>query len=151
MALMRWNPWGEVLSIQKDVNSLFNDFFSGRDRDTALAETGEAWCCPLVDVSEADEEFIVRAELPGLSEKDVKVSITENTLSIRGEKKHSKEEKEKTFHRIERSYGAFERTFGLGTHVEPGKAKAMFKDGVLEIRLPKVGEEKAKEIPINKG
>ncbi len=148
MALVRWSPWGDVLSIQKDVNRLFNDFFSGSEHDSGLTERGNGWCCPLVDVSESENEFVLRAELPGLKMEDVKVSIDEHNLTIKGEKKLVKDEKEKTFHRMERSYGAFERSFSLSSKIDSGKAKATFRDGVLEIRLPKVGEAKRKEIPI---
>ncbi|MBN1503887.1 MAG: Hsp20/alpha crystallin family protein [Candidatus Eisenbacteria bacterium] len=149
MALVRWNPWGDVFSVQKEVNDLIHGFLSDDDRTGLPAQKGMVLWGPFVDVSETDEDFVVRAELPGIRQDDVKVSVDSNTLTIKGEKKLVKEEKEKTFHRMERSYGMFERTFSLSNRVDSTKAKASFKDGVLEIRLPKVGEAKTKEIPID--
>jgi len=149
MALVRWNPWGDVFSVQKEVNDLIHGFLSGQDRGDVPAKQDTMLWGPFVDVSETDEDFVVRAELPGTSQEDVKVSVDSNTLTIKGEKKLVREEKEKTYHRMERSYGTFERTFSLSNRVDSSKTKASFKDGVLEIRLPKVGEAKTKEIPID--
>jgi len=148
MALVRWNPWGDVFSIQREVNDLIHGILSGEDRGAPADEAGMLWG-PVVDVSESEDEFVVRAELPGIRQEDVKVSVDSNTMTIKGEKKLVREEKEKTYHRMERSYGTFERTFSLSNRVDSSKAKASFKDGVLEIRLPKVGEAKTKEIPID--
>lgn len=149
MALVRWNPWGDVFSVQKEVNDLIHGFLSGEDCGGVPAKQDAMLWGPMVDVSETDEDFVVRAELPGIGQEDVKVSVDSNTLTIKGEKKLVREEKEKTYHRMERSYGTFERTFSLSNRVDSSKAKASFKDGVLEIRLPKVGEANTKEIPID--
>jgi HSP20 family protein len=148
MALVRWNPWGDVFSVQKEVNDLIHGLLAIEDSG-ASGEKGVMLWGPLVDVSETDEDFVVRAELPGIAQEDVKVSVDSNTLTITGEKKLVREEKEKTYHRMERSYGTFERTFSLSNRVDSSNAKASFKDGVLEIRLPKVGETKTKDIPID--
>jgi HSP20 family protein len=147
MALVRWYPWGDVFAIQREVNDLIHGLLSCKDNDVPAEGNTMLWG-PAVDVSESDEEFVVRAELPGIAQEDVKVSVDSNTMSIKGEKKLVREEKEKTYHRMERSYGEFERTFSLSNRVDASKAKATFKDGVLEIRLPKVGEAKTKEIQI---
>jgi HSP20 family protein len=149
MALVRWNPWGDVFSVQKEVNDLIHGFFLSEDRGDVPAKQDVMLWGPVVDVSETDEDFVVRAELPGIGQDDVKVTVDSNTLTITGEKKLVREEKEKTYHRMERSYGTFERTFSLSNRVDSSKTKASFKDGVLEIRLPKVGEAKTKEIPID--
>ena len=148
MALVRWNPWGDVFSVQKEVNDLIHGLLGAEDSGASGENRVMLWG-PLVDVSETDEDFVVRAELPGIGQEDVKVSVDSNTLTIRGEKKLVREEKEKTYHRMERSYGTFERTFSLSNRVDSSNTKASFKDGVLEIRLPKVGETKTKDIPID--
>ncbi|UCD58800.1 MAG: Hsp20/alpha crystallin family protein, partial [Candidatus Hydrogenedentota bacterium] len=103
---------------------------------------------PAVDVVEHDDKMVVKAELPGMTEKDVDISVEENVLTIKGEKKTEEEKKEKSYHRLERSYGMFQRSFILPTWVTPDKAKASFKDGVLEIELPKSEEVKPKQVKI---
>jgi len=149
MALVRWDPWGDVFSVQREVNDLIHGFLTGEERGGVPATQALMLWGPVVDVSESEEEFIVRAELPGVAQEDVRVTADSNTLTIKGEKKLVREEKEKAYHRMERSYGTFERTFSLSNRVDSTKTKASFKDGVLEIRLPKVGEAKTKEIPID--
>ncbi len=149
MALVRWNPWGDVFAIQKEVNDLIHGFLSGQEHGGVPAKGDVMLWGPVVDVSETEVEFIVRAELPGISQEDVKVVADPNTLTIKGDKKLVRDEKEKTYHRMERSYGTFERTFSLSNRVDSTKATASFKDGVLEIKLPKAGEARTKEIPID--
>jgi HSP20 family protein len=148
MALVRWNPWKEALSVDEEADRMFGDLVSGRFGRWIHPERRDSYFSPVVDVSEVEDEYIIRAELPGINQEDVKVSVHDHTLSIKGEKKLQKEEKERNFHRVERSYGSFERTFSLGAGVDSGKAKAKFKDGVLEIRLAKAEEAKAKDITI---
>lgn len=149
MALVRWNPWRQALSVEEEADRLFGDLFSGRVNNRWFdPERADFFYSPVVDVSEADDEYIIRAELPGIKQDDVKVSVHDHTLTIKGEKKLEKEEKERNFHRMERSYGSFERTFSLGNMVDSGKAKAKFRDGILEIRLAKVEEAKAMDINI---
>ncbi len=104
---------------------------------------------PAVDIFEDGDDVVVKAEIPGIKKEDLDVTITENSLTISGEKKQEEEVKEKDYHRIERSYGSFSRSFRLPDNVKAGKAKANFKDGVLEIRLPKTKESKQKKIEIN--
>ncbi len=149
MALVRWNPWGDVFSIQREVNDLIHGFLSADESGGVPAKRDSMLWGPVVDVSETDADFIVRAELPGITQEDVKVSVDSNTLTIKGEKKLVREETENTYHRMERAYGTFERTFSLSNRVDSTNTKATFKDGVLEIRLPKVGEAKTKEVPID--
>lgn len=120
--------------------NLLHDFPFGE-----LPTEFEAGWTPRMDVSETDEHIEIKAELPGLEKKDIDISLDRDTLVIKGEKKHEKEEKWKTFHRIERSYGSFYRTLRLPTEVETGKIDATFKDGVLTIKLPK-SEESQKKI-----
>ena len=132
MALMRWRPMRDLLSIQEEVNRLFDEFFGRFPSRLDVFETG--WT-PSVDIRETKDDIIVEAELPGIKQDDVSVSITDNVLTIKGEKKQEKEVKEEQYHRIERSYGAFQRSFTLPTVVQADKARATFKDGVLKMRL----------------
>lgn len=148
MALMRWRPMRDLLSIQEEVNRLFDEFFGRFPSRLDIFETG--WS-PSVDIRETKDDIIVEAELPGIKQDDVSVSITDNVLTIKGEKKQEKEVKEEQYHRIERSYGAFQRSFTLPTVVQADKAKATFKDGVLKVVIPKAEEAKPKEIKIEVG
>ncbi|KPJ61033.1 MAG: hypothetical protein AMJ46_03390 [Latescibacteria bacterium DG_63] len=148
MALVRWNPWKEALSVDEEADRMFGDLVSGRLGRWFHPERRDSFFSPVVDISEVEDEYVIRAELPGIKQEDVKVSVHDNTLTIKGEKKLQKEEKEHNFHRMERCYGSFERSFVLGTKVDSGNAKAKFKDGILEIRLAKAEEAKAKDITI---
>jgi HSP20 family protein len=146
MAITRWRPFRDMVSIQDEMNKLFDDFFG---RPLARTEWTEGVWTPSVDVSEDKDNVIIKAEMPGMKKEDVKISVQNNVLILKGEKKQEKEEKEKNYHRIERSYGSFCRSFQLPTAVKTDKIKASYKDGVLNISLPKTEEVKPKEIPIN--
>ena len=146
MAIVRWKPFRDMVSIQDEMNRLFEDFFG--QTPTRAGWTNGAWN-PSVDVSEDKDSVIIRAEMPGMTKEDVKISIQDNVLTLKGEKKQEKEEKEKNYHRVERSYGSFCRSFQLPTSVKNDKVKASYKDGVLCVTLPKTEEVKPKEIPIN--
>lgn len=146
MALTRWQPLRDLLSFQDEMNRMFNRFF-----DTTLSEererTGINWY-PAIDVSEKDKEFVVYAELPGLKKDDIHLRYSNGALTIEGEREREKEEKDKKFHRVERAYGKFSRTFEVPAVIQSDKITANFKDGVLEIHLPKVEEETPKRIEI---
>ncbi|MDY6788022.1 MAG: Hsp20/alpha crystallin family protein, partial [candidate division WOR-3 bacterium] len=116
--------------------SLFDNYFS---EDT--------WA-PLIDIEENKDEFVITAELPGMKKDDIDISIDNNTLVISGEKEAKEEKKEKTYHRIERSYGKFYRAVSVPRHIDPEKIKAGFEDGVLEVKLPKSEKAKSKKIEI---
>jgi HSP20 family protein len=146
MAITRWRPFRDLVSIQDEMNRLFEEFF---DRPVVRTEWTEGVWNPSVDVSEDKNNVIIKAEMPGMKKDDVKISVQDNVLTLRGEKKHEKEEKDANYHRIERSYGSFCRSFQLPTSVKTDKIKANYKDGVLNITLPKTEEVKPKEIPIN--
>jgi HSP20 family protein len=145
MAITRWRPFRDMVSIQDEMNRLFDDFFG---RPLARPEWEGTWS-PSVDVSETKDNVIVNAEIPGMSKEDVKVTVQDNILTLSGEKKQEKEEKNGSYHRIERSYGSFRRSFTLPTFVQADKVKAAYKDGILKITLPKTEEVKSKEIPIS--
>jgi HSP20 family protein len=121
------------MALRREMDSLFDSFFSdlgGRTRDLETFD-------PRVDVTESDKEFRITAELPGVEEKDVEVSVAGDTVSIKGEKKQEKEEKGEERYRLERSYGAFRRTFVLPSEVDANKGTATFKKGLLTLTLPK--------------
>ncbi|MFQ5963360.1 MAG: Hsp20/alpha crystallin family protein [Candidatus Scalinduaceae bacterium] len=139
--LTKWPQWPTFTSLQKEMNRLFEDFFG---REDAL----HARHYPLLDVSETNDNIIVKAELPGVDPKAVDISIAGDNLTIRGEKKEEKEEKGKHFHRIERSSGSFSRTINLPASVDSNKVQAEYKDGILKINLPKKEETKAKKIEV---
>ncbi len=147
MSLIRWRPTRDLLSIRDEVNRLFDNFFTGvPERRRGLLE-GE-WA-PSVDIAETDNDVVVTAELPGVKQDDVDITITDDVLILKGEKKEEKEVKEKNYHRIERSYGSFQRSVSLPAGVQADKAKATYKDGVLHITVPKAEEAKPKQIKID--
>lgn len=152
MKLTKWsreeNP---MTTFQKEINHLFGRFFD--EFPTPWGETGlwkEGTFTPKVNVSETDKEIQITAELPGMDEKDVEVSLENDVLRIRGEKKQEKEEKGKNYHRIEHSYGSFERAIPLPSEILADKVNASFKKGVLSITMPKSEKalEKSRKIEI---
>jgi HSP20 family protein len=145
MAITRWRPFRSMVSIQDEMNKLFDDFFG---RPLVRTEWTEGVWSPTVDVSEDKDNVIIKAEMPGVSKDDVRISVQDNVLTLKGEKKQEKEENDKNYHRIERSYGSFCRSFQLPTTVKTDKIKASYKGGVLSVTLPKTEEVKPKEIPI---
>lgn len=104
---------------------------------------------PMVDIVETKDEVVVKAEIPGMTKEDITVALQDNVLTLRGEKKQEEEEKGKTFHRVERCHGSFSRSFTLPVAVQAGRVKATYRDGILQIMLPKAEEVKSKEIPIS--
>jgi HSP20 family protein len=138
-------------SLQKDMNSLFDNFFRGFE----MTPRGNVWGAagtfmPSIDVKENEKEYIIKAELPGVEEKDIEVTVTDDAVMIKGEKKEEKEDKDKNYYYMERSYGSFCRAIPLDAGIESGKAHASFKNGILDIKIPKNQSEKAtgKKIPI---
>jgi len=138
-------------SLQNQMNSLFDDFFSGFDvAPRSLAAGGFGAFSPSVDVKESDKDFTIRAELPGVEEKDVEVTVTNDAVTIKGEKKEEKEDKGKNYYYMERSYGSFNRVIPLAAETDANKAEASFKNGVLNITIPKNQSAKARgtKVPI---
>ena len=144
MELVPWRPFGELGSIRSEMDRLWNRFFS----ETPFPRTFTEEWLPSVDISETKDNFIVKAELPGLESKDVNVSISGGLLIIKGEKKKEEEEKDEHHHYVERYSGSFQRVFQLPTAVKGNKVEATFDKGVLKVTLPKVEEAKKKEIEI---
>ncbi len=138
-------------SLQREMNSLFDNFFRGFDvAPRGFAAAGMGMFTPSIDVKENEKEFIIKAELPGVEEKDIEVTVTNDSLTIKGEKKEEKEDKDKNYYYMERSYGSFSRVIPLEAAIESGKAEASFKNGILNIKIPKNqnAKEKGTKVPI---
>ncbi len=133
--------------LQKDMNRLFDAFF-GRSVPVALWADHETSFLPPVDVHETNDKVIVEAELPGIEPKDVDIRVEGDSLFIRGERKHEKDEKEKGYHRVERVYGRFERTVELPQYADAAKCEASYKNGVLTVELPKKEEAKPRTVQV---
>lgn len=145
MNLIKWEPYKDMCSLQDSMGRLFREF-SGDLPSIDLA--GGRWM-PAVDIYESDGEVVLKAELPEVDRKDVKISIENNTLTLQGERKLENETKRENYHRVERAYGAFSRSFTLPTTIDQEKVKADFKDGVLKVSLSKKPEHKPKQITVN--
>lgn len=143
------NEESPFLSLQREINRTFDDFFNGFALEPFSSNEGFV---PAVDVKETDKEIQIQAELPGLDEKDVEVTVNKDFVSIRGEKKAEKEDKDekKGYYRVERSYGSFSRTIPLPAEVDEDKAEAKYKKGVLKITLPKTekAQKESKKIAV---
>lgn len=137
-------PWTGMTSLRKDMDRLFDRFF---ETGWPEAPTLGAWE-PTVDITEDKEAVTVKAELPGVEQNDIGVSLQDGVLTIKGEKHAEKEEKDKRYHRVERSYGTFVRSIRMPAAVEAGKVTAKFKDGVVVITLPKAPEAKGTTIAV---
>jgi HSP20 family protein len=143
MALIRWIPSGEALGLRREMDRMWEDFFGRGEREpTALR-----WS-PDVDIAETKDEYFVAIEAPGMSKDDIQIALQENVLTIQGEKKQEEVKEGTNYHRTERVWGAFRRSFTLPNAVQNGKVGAVYKDGVLKITLPKAEEAKAREIPV---
>jgi HSP20 family protein len=146
MTLVRWNPTRDMMRPRNEMYRLVNEFFRGGHGGEGGWWAG-AWT-PAVDMYESDQALTLKAELPGFSKDDVQVDIKDNVLTLKGERKREHEVKEEQYHRVERVFGAFRRSFVLPALVDADKAEATFKDGVLELKLPKAEEAKPKRIGI---
>jgi HSP20 family protein len=150
MALARWTPMRDMMSVRDEMNRLMGEFFGRASSDSGHEEGtwySGAWSPP-VDIYETSDALVMKAELPGFSKDDIQIELKENTLVMRGERKREDEVQEGSFHRTERVYGAFQRSFLLPTTVDQGKVQASYKDGVLELRLPKVEAAQPRRISI---
>ena len=148
MAITRWDPFRDVLALQNRMNSMFQDYTRGGGEGDVVTT---ASFVPPVDIYEDDQKIMLKLEVPGMKLEDFDVQIENNTLTIRGERKFEKEEKEENFHRIERRYGSFFRSFALPNTVDPSKVDANYDAGVLRISLKKREEAKPKQIKVHVG
>ncbi len=145
MDLIQWKPFREVSRLRNEMDRLWDDYFGSGRR--ALRPMEEDWM-PAVDVSETGDKITIKAEVPGMEAKDIEIAMVGDTLTIKGEKKLEREEKEENYHTVERSYGSFTRAMKLPATVEADKVEASYKNGVLTVVLPKKEEVKPKAIEI---
>lgn len=143
--LMEWRPFREVSRLRREMDRLWDDYF-GSGRRGLRPMTAEF--APAVDVKETDTEIVVKAEVPGMDAKDINISVTGDVLTIKGEKKSEREEKEENYHVVERSYGSFARSLALPAAVDLDKIEAKYDKGVLTVTCPKKEEVKPKSIEI---
>src|SRR2546426_7615274 len=146
--LTRWDPFREFVTLQDRMNRLFREPFGPEGREESLASTSFA---PAVDVYEDEHNVTLKIEVPGIDEKDIDVRIENNTLTVHGERKFEKEEKEENFRRVERQYGSFTRSFTLPNTVDSEKVNATYNKAVLKVTLAKKAEAKPKQIKVNVG
>jgi HSP20 family protein len=150
MALIRWEPAREINSLQQEVNRLFNTFFDAPAAGGAANGPARRWV-PAMDLIETEDHFVLRADLPGLSESDVDLSLEENVLTLKGERKVEHESRGEGFYRLERSAGAFSRSLTLPEGVDGDAITATFDKGVLEVRIPKPEQRKPRKLQITVG
>jgi HSP20 family protein len=143
-AITRWDPFKELEDMQNRLNTMFGraPVRKGGDKEEALT------VAPLVDITEDDKEYLIKAELPEVKKEDIKLTVDEDVLTITGERKYEKEEKGKKYHRVERAYGSFMRSFTLPEDADGSKVSAECKDGLLKVHLPKSEKAKPKSIEV---
>jgi HSP20 family protein len=147
MALIRWEPARELHSLQNEVNRLFGLF----DAPSAGGSLASRDWIPAMDLAEDQGEYVVRADLPGVTEKDVQIELQDNVLTISGERSSEHQERKNGYYRVERASGRFSRSLTLPEGVDPQSVRAQFENGVLEVRIPKPAERKPHRVTINAG
>ncbi len=147
MNLVKWDPFRELEDVSNRLNRIFGQSLARTESGQPMLALAD-WA-PSVDISETDTAYLVKAEIPGVKKEDVKVTIQDGMLTIRGERKQEKEEKGKKFHRIERSYGSFVRSFRVPDDADENSVKAEFKDGMLNVTLAKSDKAKPKSIEVS--
>jgi HSP20 family protein len=146
MNIVKFNPFRELEDIQTRLNQFFTDAPIRKVEGNGLFFSDWA---PAVDIQETEKEYLIKAELPEIKKEDVKVEVLDHVLTIQGERTQEKEEKGKKFHKMERSYGKFIRQFALPNEVEATKVEAQYKDGVLNVHLPKTAAAKPTAVEVN--
>jgi HSP20 family protein len=146
MALVRWDPSRELDTLQTDINRVFDTFFGGATANGAARQ----WV-PAMDLVETDDHFVLRADLPGLTEDDVKIEFEDGTLTVSGERKAEHQAKNEGYYRVERAFGGFSRSLTLPKGIDAEAVTASFDRGVLEVRIPKPEERKPRRIEIGAG
>jgi HSP20 family protein len=147
MAIIKWDPFRDMVTLRERMNRLFEDMAASRGEEKDFATS--SWA-PAVDIYETENEVVLTAEIPGVDEKDIEIKVEDSTLTLKGERKFEKETKEENYHRIERAYGSFFRSFTLPAYVDQDKIEAEHENGVLKIRMPKKAELKPKKVKILK-
>ena len=147
MNIVRWNPMGDTYSVGHHINRFFEDFFYPMGRED---NNSGLWSWnPVADIYDRDDHFVIKAELPGVDKKDIAIDVKDGVLTLKGERSHDNEVTEDKYYRKERAYGKFERSFTLPVNVDAEKITAEYKDGVLEIEVPKPEEHQPKKITIH--
>jgi len=147
MAIIRWDPFRDLITLREKMNRLFEEAFTSRGEEKDLVAS--TWA-PSVDIYETENALVLSAEVPGIDEKDIEIKIEDNTLTLKGERKFEKETKEENYHRIERAYGSFYRSFTLPHYIDQDNIKAEHENGVLKITMPKKPELKPRKVKILK-
>jgi HSP20 family protein len=145
MAIVKWDPWATLPTLQDRINRIFEESFPARTKE------GEVSLCdwrPSVDTYEEDDTIVINAELPGVNKDDVSIDIKDNVLTIKGVRNYEQKVEEENYYRRERCYGKFHRAFTLPDAVDPNKIEASYKNGVLKIKIPKAEEASSKKIEI---
>jgi len=150
MALIRWEPAAELGTIQNEMNRLFNTFFDQPNPGGRNGGAGRRWI-PAMDLIETGDHYVLRADLPGLSDEDVNVQLEDNVLTISGERKAEHESQQEGYYRLERAFGGFARSLTLPEGIDPDGVQAHFDRGVLEIRIPKPEQKKPRQVQISLG
>jgi HSP20 family protein len=145
VTIVRWEPFREISSLQSEMNRLFNAAF-----DTPSGSQARRWAPPM-DLLETEDQFVLRADLPGMGESDVKIELEDNVLTLSGERRSEHEANGEGFHRVERAFGSFSRSLTLPKGVDPEGVVAGFDRGVLEVRIPKPEQRKPRRIEISGG
>ena len=146
MSMVRFDPFREMATMQDRINRIFGDAYTRRFDDDVM-QRGE-WAPPVDIFENANQEIVLRAELPGVAKEDIDLRVENNTLTLKGERKRETEVKQEQYHRVERSYGTFSRSFSLPSRIDTEKVRADFKDGVLTITLPVREEAKPRQISV---
>ena len=147
MAIIRWDPFRDLITLREKMNRLFEDAVTSRGEERDMMSS--TWT-PSVDVYETDKALVMTAEIPGIEENDIEIKIETNTLTLKGERKFEEETKEENYHRIERAYGSFYRSFSLPHYVDHDKIEAEHENGVLKITMPKKKELEHRKVKVLK-
>lgn len=147
MALVRWDPAREVDVLQSDMNRLFDAFFQGRGGNRASGGAIQRWIPP-IDLTEAEGEYVIRADLPGLAKEDIEIQLKDDVLTISGERRSEHQDNGEGFYRVERSFGRFSRSLDLPAGVDAASITAEFENGVLEVHVPKPEEHQPTRVQI---
>lgn len=148
MTIICGDPFRDMMTLREKMNRLFDETYRGKEEETDI-KTG-VWT-PTVDIHESNKNLVLTAELPGIKEEDVEVNIDGNTLSISGKREFEEETKKEDYHRIERSYGSFFRSFTLPSYIDQENVKAEYDNGLLKVTMPKKPELKPKKVKVLKG
>ena len=145
--IVRFDPFEDMARLQREVNRLFDDGARSQSRGGAELASARTWA-PAVDIFEDRQEIVVSAELPGMRQEDIDIELTGDTLTLRGERKFDETHRKDSYVRVERAYGHFQRSFTIGVPVQPEAVKATYRDGLLEIHLPKSEETRPKKVQV---